>query len=416
LPTIPLHFDINSALTEQPWRNLPYGMKAGTIFFSVIGVTFFVPLEIALSVWAFFVVYQVATAFLNTSGIVFDDQARTYEGLGMFLAYGLLLLWIARHHLWHVCRSLRQPREPNEYLSYGWIVGLLGGCVLSAAGFLATAMGGIASPVNWALGIAAVLLLLFYGLVLTRLVIEAGILLVQLPGGGNPIRALGLPFSGHEGLLTAKQWVISTFALQGVITDQREILAPFVANAQRIGMLVEPRRRPRALLLMGLALLLCYVVSGGMHHVLSYAYGRELFDDGYGPVGLPQGILNMARDQIRPGDVPPTVNRPMHALGGALTVAAFGIARLCWVRFPLHPLGLLLFNSWAVNMIWFSVFLSWAAKWIILRWGGARIYPEARRFFIGLLVGESLAGTFWIVVGLCQHWPSYQAAYQVMPH
>ena len=50
---------------------------------------------------------------------------------------------------------------------------------------------------------------------------------------------------------------------------------------------------------------------------------------------------------------------------------------------------------------WFagSFLLGWLIKWLILRYGSQRIYREARRFFIGMIAGEMLAGLFWMAVG-----------------
>jgi hypothetical protein len=50
--------------------------------------------------------------------------------------------------------------------------------------------------------------------------------------------------------------------------------------------------------------------------------------------------------------------------------------------------------------LWFSVFVGWLCKTLIVRFGGPRMYSRARPFFIGLIVGESAAAGFWLVVGI----------------
>jgi hypothetical protein len=55
-----------------------------------------------------------------------------------------------------------------------------------------------------------------------------------------------------------------------------------------------------------------------------------------------------------------------------------------FVGFPLHPVG----RPWASPLptyrVWFSVFIAWLLKAMILRYGGPRLYLRLRPFFLGL--------------------------------
>ena len=94
-------------------------------------------------------------------------------------------------------------------------------------------------------------------------------------------------------------------------------------------------------------------------------------------------------------------------------MGAIALGRLMMNGFPLHPIGLLLLNTYPVQMMWFSILVAWALKWAILRWGGAKLFTKAQPFFMGLLVGDSLAAIIWIIVGLVAQWPL--TAYKVLP-
>ena len=74
-----------------------------------------------------------------------------------------------------------------------------------------------------------------------------------------------------------------------------------------------------------------------------------------------------------------------------------------WAAWPFHPIGLLLMNSWPLQVFWFSIFIGWCVKQILLRYGGVVLFRRARAFFIGLLVGEMLMAGLWLVVGLLSH-------------
>jgi len=54
-----------------------------------------------------------------------------------------------------------------------------------------------------------------------------------------------------------------------------------------------------------------------------------------------------------------------------------------------------------------SVFVSWLVKTVILRYGGMSSYRPASTFFLGMILGEFVAGTFWGVLGILQHRPMY---------
>jgi hypothetical protein len=58
-------------------------------------------------------------------------------------------------------------------------------------------------------------------------------------------------------------------------------------------------------------------------------------------------------------------------------------------------------NSGPLKAFWFSIFIGWCGKRLLLRYGGAAAFRRARPFFIGLIVGEILSAGMWMFVGLC---------------
>jgi hypothetical protein len=70
------------------------------------------------------------------------------------------------------------------------------------------------------------------------------------------------------------------------------------------------------------------------------------------------------------------------------------------MNWPLHPLGFLLAYSFPMQVLWFSIFIGWLVKVVLLRFGGSALLSRARAFFIGLIIGEAFAATFWLVVSL----------------
>ena len=48
--------------------------------------------------------------------------------------------------------------------------------------------------------------------------------------------------------------------------------------------------------------------------------------------------------------------------------------------------------------VWFSVFIAWLLKAMILRYGGPRLYLRLRPFFLGLILGALGSGGIWLVI------------------
>jgi hypothetical protein len=74
--------------------------------------------------------------------------------------------------------------------------------------------------------------------------------------------------------------------------------------------------------------------------------------------------------------------------------------RLRYMAWPFHPIGFLVCYSYPLMTGWFSIFLGWLAKVLIVRFGGIDLFRSARNFFIGLIAGEAGAAAFWLVVSL----------------
>lgn len=73
--------------------------------------------------------------------------------------------------------------------------------------------------------------------------------------------------------------------------------------------------------------------------------------------------------------------------GGGLLVAVVSFLRYSIPGWPLHPIGLMVCFTYHTRHSAFSLFLTWLAKSLILRWGGISAYRRGTPFFLGLLLG-----------------------------
>ncbi len=97
---------------------------------------------------------------------------------------------------------------------------------------------------------------------------------------------------------------------------------------------------------------------------------------------------------------PPHMAQPTMAIGVGL-LCSFGLAalrmNLSW--WPFHPVGYAVSGSWSMDQLWASIFVAWLVKTLILKYGGAKTYKPIIPLFVGLLLGDFIAGACWNLYG-----------------
>jgi hypothetical protein len=84
---------------------------------------------------------------------------------------------------------------------------------------------------------------------------------------------------------------------------------------------------------------------------------------------------------------------------GALAAAIFSLAHYRLPFWPLHPAGLAIAMTNTVWIGWFSVFLTWGLKGIIIKLGGLPYYQKFLPLFIGFILGSCLGIGTTAVIG-----------------
>jgi len=103
-------------------------------------------------------------------------------------------------------------------------------------------------------------------------------------------------------------------------------------------------------------------------------------------------------------------NGILFTLIGGIVMLFLIIMRLRFLWWPFHPIGYVMPSDFAMHNLWFSLFMGWLSKSILLKLGGLRAYRNARPFFLGLVLGESFIGGIWIILGLIT-----KRGYMVLP-
>jgi hypothetical protein len=85
----------------------------------------------------------------------------------------------------------------------------------------------------------------------------------------------------------------------------------------------------------------------------------------------------------------------------AIGAVLMGLLMLCRYRFswwPLHPAGLAVGLTHPTFHVWFSVFIAWLIKVIVLRLGGIALYRRTRPFFLGMVLGAFTTAGAWLII------------------
>jgi hypothetical protein len=184
-PKIPLGYDLTSILTEGFWRYTEpedpgaLGLRRNVIYFSIVGITFFLQTKVAFSLWFFYVFFQIERILWGALwGGSFSYFQQQDQQVGSLLPFFLAMVWVGREHWKMVIRQMflreREGDVRGRYLPYslaGW--GLVG-CLAIMVGWLVAAGASV-------IGAAfLVMLIITIAVVVARVVAETGLLFVQL--------------------------------------------------------------------------------------------------------------------------------------------------------------------------------------------------------------------------------------------
>lgn len=243
----------------------------------------------------------------------------------------------------------------------------------------------------------ALLLWAFYlavGLALTRVVAEAGLLFVQT--GWMPIGPLSfLVGAGPGQVIDVASATPASFISAGLMLDMRGFLLPSFVQGFKLAH--DRKISPRPLMaLIAAVTLISVAVSWWTIIRMGYTRGGLTLQPWWGTGNWSQAAFH-SQNLIRGVETNLAANWGWVGAGAGLTWAVMQ-ARSRFVWFPLHPIGMVMMVPFAMHSMWLSIFLGWAAKGLINRFGGTESYRKAIPFFLGLALGDIAMVVFWVLI------------------
>ncbi len=390
--------DISPLVTTAPWNAI--GWTPLTLYFWVVGIVYFIPLELSFSCWFFYAlakaqrVLGAAAGLTRLRGYPWGYEQTAGGWLGLFGA----VLWLARGHLRETFRPPARTDDtvdtPIGYRVAWW--GLLVG-VLALVAFL-LAMG--FRP--W-IAVAFVLIVLATNLTISKIRAELGHPQHEFYYvSAEPIlvTAAGPLSMGHRSvaLMPLLYWWNRTLGSHP---------SPHVLEAFKLAQMTDtpPRRQRRLIGAMFAAVVIGLISAAAALLFAAYRWGVEARFLAY--TRIPYESFGRAAARLRHLQAPEPL--PIAGmLGGVAASALMMGARSRYLWWPLHPVGYVLSTSgWIINYLWFSFFVTWAVKMCVMKTGGIRAYRRLAPLFIGFVVGEIVVGSLWALLGVVMGRESY---------
>jgi len=374
--------------------SLPWSVLAEmrvSIIFPIIGITCLLPGEVSLSLWLFYVLFQVQMLIWGSFGVGPEGQGAVlvnprefvaFQEAGGFLALTVLVLYQSRGSLRVAWRSLyRRSQEPEDpYTPLGGRVALLG--FLAANGFML--WWALRAGMSW--WSFGGLLGVFYAVLVgaSRLVAAGGVMYVDT--GFFPrwvmLRTLGAVPVGPASLtLYSYLSVIYMF-------DPMNLAMPQMMNSFKL--MHSGRVRGRLFPWVGVVAIVV-VLAAGLPMLLKVVYQPGASALARWPfTSYPAWAFGELATSLRTPEVPDNWMRAALAIGAAVMLALFWLnTRFVW--WPVSPVGFLIASSYETNRsLWVNAFIAWAVSVLIRRYGGLRLFRDLRPAFLGLVLGQFL--------------------------
>jgi hypothetical protein len=139
-----------------------------------------------------------------------------------------------------------------------------------------------------------------------------------------------------------------------------------------------------------------------MHVSTAYEYGSNILEGGTTAGGYRVALMSRAYNRLAGWASVPEGPRPVRAGASAAAFAVVLIVaglRRAFLRFPLHPLGILMSVTGGGDGAWAPLLIIAIVKGGVLRVGGMRLYRRLIPMFIGIIIGHFFAaGLVWSLI------------------
>lgn len=410
---VPLDFAQTDLLREFNFLSKYCGREAyslfrGTAYPFLAALAVFLPLEISFTCWFGWILMIIVPGFYFLfSGHAIAQSETGMMRTGMYVAMLAVIIGIGWKEYWNILRHAITFRRSDDAA----LQAAARACrlfILAFAALVALLMrAGLdgAAAATMACAFALVVILM------ARMTAEVGFpWLVSFAGATKllPLKMLGAAALGPKALVA--------MAVVGVVLDgntsnsiaAQETTCRKLEEKQARGL---PRWAFNLILLVAVLVGLGSGVAANLWASYSFGAQKDALSRSLVTNQLEQASIDVNRLQIegKATDLPalerfklikPEPKFWRFFILGAAILGFVALMRLRFTWWPLHPLPFLLIDTWGLSRLYFTFFIAWLIKALLLRIGGGKVFNRAKPFFYGVIAGQIAAVVLWIIVGI----------------
>jgi len=373
-----------------PWRVL--GDVRVSVIFPIIGITCLLPREVSLSLWLFYVLFQLQMLAWASFGVAEEGGTAAvainprlfvaFQEAGGFMALTAVALYQSRKTFLAAWRGLlgRGSGTPDPYgpLAGRWaLVGFL-----LSNGFMI--WWAVRAGMSWWSFVA--LMGVFYAVLVgaSRLVAAGGVMFVDTGfyPRGVVLRTVGaLPVGPLPLTMYSYLSVIYMY-------DPMNLAMPQMMNSFK---LVHSARLRGSAFSLAAGLAIVAVTVFGLAALLQMIHGRGASALGAWPfTDYPGWAFGELDASLRTPELPDNWLRLALVIGAGFTFLLVWLnTQFFW--WPVSPVGFLIASSYETNRsMWVNVLIAWVVTTLIRRYGGLSLFRTVRPIFLGLVLGDFL--------------------------
>ena len=387
VPYIPIKdYELGHFFTGKPWNAI--GHTPVAIYPFAIGISFFLPLGLSFSCWFFYILLKLERIIGSAAGF------RSFPGFpyflnqatGAYLAVGIMAIWAIRRHLLEVLKKVigrSDIDDSHEPQSYRTTVA----AIIAAMVFILL----FCMKAGMSMGAIIAFFSVYYiiSIAITRMRAELG-------PPGHSFGYWDLTILVKPKTLGAHNLTMFSFFF---FFSRQYRGHPMPQSLEAFKMAERTGLQPRKFFNVMLIALAAGIIS--TFWVYLHAYYR------FGVTSQIAGPAEIYGNQIF-NRLSGWLNNPTRTDTPALIFTGLGflftillaILRMKFLWWPLYPVSypLVFGGLLIINYMWFSIFLAWLIKWIILKHGKLGLYRRIIPFFLGLILGQFVFRGFWSII------------------
>ncbi|MHB1458333.1 MAG: DUF6785 family protein [Armatimonadota bacterium] len=359
-----------------------------------IGLCYLIPLDILFSCWFFYVLIRLSMLFATSQGWrepnagFRADQFPFFQDIapGAWIGMFIIVMWSARSHLKRIVTALfdksvnlGDEKEPMAYRKavLGFVIGFV---------ILAVLLIGSGLRPHFAILFLGIYLMAIT--VMTRIYAQIAVPIFELYFFNSVLLTTNLTGSnaltyGDAGIMAHFHWLDRCYRNHPMGHELESIT---FADKQHQNM-----RLMTKIILMAL-------FSGIIIGILTIL--QITYNQGGNPGAIACGRIESWNRSVNWIANPKPIQVTTLLKIGSSMVIVFLLAftRAIWFGFPLHPIGYAFACAYSMEYIWNIVLICWFIKFLVLRYGGLRLYQKSLPFFFGLVIGDAVTQFVWTLV------------------